>query len=198
MTITYVSLSCSSFILISFHTVRSQSSLLFCYHHVDHQASSFTSSTRSSRWLFCIAIQVACPGWRPRRVLERRRGCTLLLARSCTILTWNFLLIQEDAECPLCLEEMDISDLNFKPCVCGYQVAPLTLTYRLISSLFFHRSAVFAGTISRKTLISAALPVGGYTRTMLWNSRLSPPKSVYPQLLLSKFPKHLLHSATSV
>ncbi|KAL0574571.1 transcriptional repressor general negative regulator of transcription subunit 4 [Marasmius crinis-equi] len=28
----------------------------------------------------------------------------------------------EDAECPLCLEEMDISDLNFKPCVCGYQV----------------------------------------------------------------------------
>ncbi|RPD59174.1 hypothetical protein L227DRAFT_576392 [Lentinus tigrinus ALCF2SS1-6] len=28
----------------------------------------------------------------------------------------------EDAECPLCLEEMDISDLNFKPCPCGYQV----------------------------------------------------------------------------
>ncbi|KAF5379897.1 hypothetical protein D9757_007216 [Collybiopsis confluens] len=29
---------------------------------------------------------------------------------------------QEDAECPLCLEEMDIADLNFKPCVCGYQI----------------------------------------------------------------------------
>ncbi|KAK7449634.1 transcriptional repressor general negative regulator of transcription subunit 4 [Stygiomarasmius scandens] len=28
----------------------------------------------------------------------------------------------EDADCPLCLEEMDISDLNFKPCVCGYQI----------------------------------------------------------------------------
>ncbi|KAJ7243394.1 hypothetical protein B0H12DRAFT_833209 [Mycena haematopus] len=28
----------------------------------------------------------------------------------------------EDAECPLCLEEMDISDLNFKPCMCGYQI----------------------------------------------------------------------------
>ncbi|KAK2467016.1 hypothetical protein APHAL10511_001274 [Amanita phalloides] len=28
----------------------------------------------------------------------------------------------EDAECPLCLEEMDISDLNFKPCICGYQI----------------------------------------------------------------------------
>lgn len=25
-------------------------------------------------------------------------------------------------DCPLCLEEMDISDLNFKPCACGYQV----------------------------------------------------------------------------
>ncbi|KAH6918708.1 hypothetical protein BKA70DRAFT_1248007 [Coprinopsis sp. MPI-PUGE-AT-0042] len=29
---------------------------------------------------------------------------------------------EEDAECPLCLEEMDVSDLNFKPCVCGYQI----------------------------------------------------------------------------
>ncbi|KAI5119088.1 hypothetical protein M0805_004861 [Coniferiporia weirii] len=28
----------------------------------------------------------------------------------------------EDAECPLCLEEMDVSDLNFKPCPCGYQI----------------------------------------------------------------------------
>ncbi|KAG6332416.1 hypothetical protein ID866_6676 [Astraeus odoratus] len=28
----------------------------------------------------------------------------------------------DDAECPLCLEEMDISDLDFKPCVCGYQI----------------------------------------------------------------------------
>ncbi|KAF8078074.1 hypothetical protein FPV67DRAFT_1662835 [Lyophyllum atratum] len=28
----------------------------------------------------------------------------------------------EDADCPLCLEEMDLSDLNFKPCICGYQI----------------------------------------------------------------------------
>lgn len=34
---------------------------------------------------------------------------------------------QEDAECPLCLEEMDISDLNFKPCICGYQVVSVSL-----------------------------------------------------------------------
>ena len=25
-------------------------------------------------------------------------------------------------ECPLCLEEIDISDANFKPCPCGYQI----------------------------------------------------------------------------
>ncbi len=58
---------------------------------------------------------------------------------------------QEGAECPLCLEEMDISDLNFKPCVCGYQVS-----YRLFCIKFqtfiriFHRFVVFAGTILRK------------------------------------------------
>lgn len=28
----------------------------------------------------------------------------------------------EDEDCPLCLEEMDLSDLNFKPCPCGYQI----------------------------------------------------------------------------
>lgn len=32
------------------------------------------------------------------------------------------LLLQDDMDCPLCLEELDLSDLNFKPCPCGYQV----------------------------------------------------------------------------
>ncbi|WFD27043.1 RING-type E3 ubiquitin transferase [Malassezia nana] len=31
-------------------------------------------------------------------------------------------LPQDDMECPLCLEEIDISDANFKPCPCGYQI----------------------------------------------------------------------------
>lgn len=30
--------------------------------------------------------------------------------------------LQEDLDCPLCLEEIDLSDANFKPCPCGYQV----------------------------------------------------------------------------
>lgn len=31
-------------------------------------------------------------------------------------------LQDDDPECPLCMEEMDLSDVNFKPCPCGYQV----------------------------------------------------------------------------
>ncbi|UZJ55248.1 hypothetical protein CBS101457_004568 [Exobasidium rhododendri] len=29
---------------------------------------------------------------------------------------------EEDLDCPLCLEEIDLSDANFKPCPCGYQI----------------------------------------------------------------------------
>lgn len=29
---------------------------------------------------------------------------------------------EEDWDCPLCMEEMDLSDKNFRPCPCGYQV----------------------------------------------------------------------------
>lgn len=28
----------------------------------------------------------------------------------------------EEETCPLCVEELDITDKNFKPCPCGYQV----------------------------------------------------------------------------
>jgi hypothetical protein len=28
----------------------------------------------------------------------------------------------EDIDCPLCMEELDIADRSFKPCPCGYQV----------------------------------------------------------------------------
>ncbi|KAI7866146.1 hypothetical protein BDF14DRAFT_1816629 [Spinellus fusiger] len=29
---------------------------------------------------------------------------------------------EEEFECPLCMEELDIADRNFKPCACGYQI----------------------------------------------------------------------------
>lgn len=28
----------------------------------------------------------------------------------------------EDCDCPLCMEEFDLSDRGFRPCPCGYQV----------------------------------------------------------------------------
>lgn len=34
----------------------------------------------------------------------------------------TFISDEEEELCPLCVEEMDISDKNFKPCPCGYQV----------------------------------------------------------------------------
>lgn len=34
----------------------------------------------------------------------------------------SFISDEEEEFCPLCVEEMDISDRNFKPCPCGYQV----------------------------------------------------------------------------
>ena len=40
--------------------------------------------------------------------------------------TLNHIIImmsdEEDFDCPLCMEELDISDRNFRPCPCGYQV----------------------------------------------------------------------------
>jgi hypothetical protein len=30
---------------------------------------------------------------------------------------------EEEYDCPLCMEEFDIADRNFRPCPCGYQVS---------------------------------------------------------------------------
>ncbi|BFZ56220.1 transcriptional repressor proteinral negative regulator of transcription subunit 4 [Savitreella phatthalungensis] len=37
-------------------------------------------------------------------------------------MTDEYLSEEEDLECPLCMEEFDISDRTFKPCPCGYQI----------------------------------------------------------------------------
>lgn len=34
----------------------------------------------------------------------------------------QFVDDDEDECCPLCVEEFDLSDRNFRPCPCGYQV----------------------------------------------------------------------------
>lgn len=34
----------------------------------------------------------------------------------------------EDMDCPLCMEELDIADRYFRPCPCAYQVRYLIIT----------------------------------------------------------------------
>jgi len=35
----------------------------------------------------------------------------------------QFIDDEEEETCPLCVEEFDLSDKNFRPCPCGYQVS---------------------------------------------------------------------------
>jgi hypothetical protein len=53
---------------------------------------------------------------------------------------------------PLCVEEFDLSDKNFRPCPCGYQVRALfgiPLTQSVLILNFHLRSASFASITSR-------------------------------------------------
>ncbi|KAF7359263.1 putative general negative regulator of transcription C16C9.04c [Mycena sanguinolenta] len=90
----------------------------------------------------------------------------------------------EDAECPLCLEEMDISDLNFKPCMCGYQASLASSPRHYLTC--FVRYAASAGTISRRISTSAAPPVGEYTLTRVWSSSPLQLKSAHKRLTQQK------------
>ncbi len=42
---------------------------------------------------------------------------------------------KEEQLCPLCLEELDITDRNFRPCQCGYQVIYFSLSLSFLSSV---------------------------------------------------------------
>lgn len=77
--------------------------------------------------------------------------------------------VQEDNDCPLCAEEMDISDLNFKPCPCGYQVR----FYRISWNITAYRASscvVSAGTISNKISMEGVQLVVDHIPTKLYNS----------------------------
>lgn len=75
---------------------------------------------------------------------------------------------------------MDISDLNFKPCVCGYQVRCIlssspyhTMEYPTVCIRF----AASAGIISRRISTSAAPLAVEFTQMKLLNSSLLIPRS---------------------
>jgi hypothetical protein len=48
--------------------------------------------------------------------------CSSLLHPHFWILTRTTMSDDGDRTCPLCAEEMDITDLQLKPCKCGYDV----------------------------------------------------------------------------
>lgn len=52
---------------------------------------------------------------------------------------------------PLCIEEFDLSDKNFKPCPCGYQVRRSIFFLRLLPNL--SPCAVFPFTTAMSTVV---------------------------------------------
>ena len=43
----------------------------------------------------------------------------------------QFIDDDEEEVCPLCVEELDLTDKGFRPCPCGYQVSSIALFVRL-------------------------------------------------------------------
>jgi CCR4-NOT transcription complex subunit 4 len=75
---------------------------------------------------------------------------------------------------------MDISDLNFKPCICGYQVdRPAYHIIYIMIAYLFPRFVAFAGIISKRTSTNVVLPVDESILMMLSNSNPSLPKSEF-------------------
>jgi hypothetical protein len=46
----------------------------------------------------------------------------------------QFVDDEEEECCPLCVEEFDLSDRNFRPCPCGYQVRYMPAPAPVVSS----------------------------------------------------------------
>lgn len=42
---------------------------------------------------------------------------------------------EEQVECPLCMEPLEVDDLNFFPCTCGYQVCFSNVVYLFLIDL---------------------------------------------------------------
>lgn len=87
---------------------------------------------------------------------------------------------------PLCIEEFDLSDKNFRPCPCGYQVINNTLQPSCIllpvcnhlpcaqinTDIIVPRSANFVTTISRPTATRVdALTAGAFTMRAPYNTK---------------------------
>lgn len=94
--------------------------------------------------------------WPNHRILQLHRGRSAFavaveakIASTGSLLT-SLFCPQDEVECPICTDVLDISDLNFKPCSCGYQVSvcdAFTRSWRCTDSAY--SSANAASTIDR-------------------------------------------------
>jgi hypothetical protein len=93
----------------------------------------------------------------------------------------------EDNLCPMCLEELDITDRNFKPCQCGYQVENQRKDNTLINHSLVHvlktlilclyRCVDFVGTTLKRTLMGVAQHAVPYMMQITTNLPLQIHKS---------------------
>lgn len=63
----------------------------------------------------------------------------------------------DSVECPLCMEPLEVDDLTFFPCTCGYQVSVflgVSVSRQSANVLLIHRFADSAGTEFGQTKIS--------------------------------------------
>lgn len=59
---------------------------------------------------------------------------------------------EEQVECPLCMEPLEVDDLNFFPCTCGYQVS-LSQKIQIIYFMSINIASCICHAISDKLFV---------------------------------------------
>ncbi|KAE8268511.1 hypothetical protein A4X09_0g3827, partial [Tilletia walkeri] len=96
-------------------------------HHAAQQAAhaaAFPTSTTTTMSAAAIAAAAADRAKTPTRdgLPPAPVKFDASQAQACRLQDAYWSEEEEDMDCPLCLEEIDLSDANFKPCPCGYQI----------------------------------------------------------------------------
>src|SRR4051794_8003537 len=82
----------------------------------------------------------------------------------------------DEVLCPMCLDELDITDKNFKPCTCGYQVSEHFFGHVADVTLLC-RCAGFVGITSKKNAEESVLTAASLTAPRTTPSYPPIPKS---------------------
>jgi len=71
---------------------------------------------------------------------------------------------EDETVCPLCAEEMDLSDKNFLPCPCGYRVSIIIIYtwYLIYKTINYHNIYLF------HLCIGLYMVLASYSRKFKW------------------------------